>query len=100
MEKKKVNKKKNKKISPIIMGLIVLFGIGVFIGLMYLSGMDIQKTIHAILGLIGLVIFIVIIYIIPSVYFDDREKMMNKIKKFEILNVKNADENIRITKDI
>ena len=93
---KKEIEKRNTLIASIIAGTC---GVICFFVLMHFSGMNIGSTFKTLLQLVGVALVIVLIYIIPSIYFDNKYKIVNKITKVKIYNQKNEDENIKITKD-
>ena len=94
-EKKKIEKKKQ----AFALSIAIICGIIAFFVLMHLSGIDVGNTFKLVLQLLGVAGIIVLIYIIPSIYFDNRYKLVNKITKVKISNIENEDENIKITKD-
>lgn len=94
-EKKKIEKRKQ----IFALSIAITCGIIAFFVLMHLSGIDMGKTLKLVLQLLGVTAVIVLLYIIPSIYFDNRYKLVNKITKVKISNVVNEDENIKVTKD-
>ena len=94
-EKMKIEKRKQN----IALAISITCGIIIFFVLMHFSGIEMGKT-FKLLGQLSLVVaVIVILYIIPSIYFDNKCKIVNKITKVKISNIANSDENIKITKD-
>ena len=91
--------KKESKKNTIIVCISVFVGICVFVLAMYLSGMSLQSTLISLFGLFLLFIAILIVYVIPSIYFDERDKLLNKSYIFDLISIGNKSENIRLTKD-